>query len=149
MAGYIPSSKSIDWATPLDFFERLDAEFRFTLDAAASSHNAKCSRFFSEADDGLAQPWKAEDGSPATVWVNPPYGRQIAAWVAKARAESWSGSTVVLLVPARTDTRWFHDDVLACRRAEVRFVRGRLKFGNATAGCPFPVMLLIFRPPAL
>lgn len=149
MAGYVPTSKSVVWATPDDFFARVNAEFSFNLDVAADADNAKCARFFTESDDGLAQPWRRLDGGPASVWCNPPYGRQISQWIAKAREESWAGSTVVLLVPARTDTRWFHDDVLACKRAEVRFLRGRLKFGGASAGCPFPVMLVVFRPSVL
>lgn len=131
------SSATDLWATPQDFFDRLDAEFGFTLDACALQENAKCARFYSPLEDGLKQNWAG------TVWCNPPYGRQIGAWVEKARYSAVGGTVVVLLLPARTDTRWFHDHIAG--RAEIRFVRGRLKFGGSKNSAPFPSMVCIFR----
>lgn len=141
IGGALYSSRSDDWSTPQQLFDQLDHEFHFTLDAAASKENAKCRRYFDKETDGLMQSWAAE-----TVWCNPPYGRQIGAWMRKALTESRaSGTTVVMLVPARTDTNWFHQFVY--HRAELRFVRGRLKFGGGHNSAPFPSMLAIYRGP--
>jgi len=131
------SSAKHDWATPLDFWRSLDAEFGFTLDAAASEINAKCSRFFTEADDGLNQDWRG------IVWCNPPYGRTIGKWVEKAYWSAQNGATVVMLIPSRTDTGWWND--WAMKATEIRYVRGRLRFGGAQAGAPFPSAVLVFR----
>lgn len=130
------SSASCDWETPQDFFDRINAEFQFTLDVCATTENAKCERFYSPDEDGLRQRWVG------IVWMNPPYGREIGRWVEKAYAEAQNGAAVVCLLPARTDTRWFHD---YCKRGEIRFVRGRLKFGGSTNNAPFPSMIVIFR----
>ncbi|KMK75433.1 DNA N-6-adenine-methyltransferase [Alkalihalobacillus pseudalcaliphilus] len=133
------SSATDKWATPPDFFAKLDAEFNFMLDAAADATNAKCARYFTAEDDGLTQDWAGE-----TVWLNPPYGRGITGkWMRKAYEESRKGATVVCLVPARTDTRWFHDYVLG--KSEIRFVKGRLKFGGSKSGAPFPSIVVIYR----
>lgn len=140
MSGYMASSATVEWATPQDLFDRMNERFGFTLDVAADAGNAKCARYFDKVTDGLKQSWASE-----VVWCNPPYGREIALWVAKARDAALQGATVVMLVPARTDTRWFHDNVLAAG-AEVEFLRGRVRFGNAKASAPFPSMLVIFRP---
>lgn len=129
------SSKSDLWSTPQDFFDALDLEFHFDLDVCALPENAKCSRFFSPSDDGLAQPWMG------TCWCNPPYGRSVGKWVEKAYR---SNTLCVMLLPARTDTKWFHDFILPF--AEIRFVRGRLKFGGSKTCAPFPCMVVIFRP---
>lgn len=129
-----------DWETPQDFFEKLDAEFHFTLDACATPDNAKHPHFFTEKEDGLSQDWIRE-----TVWCNPPYssGKQDL-WVKKCWSEGQKpGTTVVLLVPARTDTARFHDYIL--EKAELRFIRGRLKFVGADSCAPFPSMLAIYR----
>lgn len=131
-------SKSVEWATPPDIFRNLDDEFRFTLDVAASKDNAKCERYFTKRDDGLRQNW---DG---VCWMNPPYGRDVPKWLEKALAESYRGVTTVCLIPARTNTAWFHD--LCFRYAEVRFVKGRPKFNDADHGLPFPLAIVIFRP---
>lgn len=128
------SSKSEEWATPQDFFEQIDKEFHFNLDACATAENAKCDKYYTKEQDGLSQEW---DG---IVWCNPPYGRSIGMWVKKAYE---SKTTVVLLVPARTDTKWFHAYVLG--KAEVRFVKGRLKFGGCKNSAPFPSMLVVYR----
>lgn len=129
-----------DWETPQDLFDALDAEFHFTLDACATPENAKHPHFYTECEDGLLQDWAGE-----TVWCNPPYssGRQND-WVRKCYEESLKpGTTVVLLVPARTDTARFHDYVWG--KAELRFIRGRLKFVGADAGAPFPSMICVYR----
>lgn len=129
-----------DWETPQDLFNALDAEFHFTLDSCATIENAKCDYFFTEAEDGLTQSWAGE-----TVWCNPPYssGKQNE-WVKKCYEESRvPGTTVVLLIPARTDTARFHDYIYG--KAEVRFIRGRLRFVGADHNAPFPSMLCIFR----
>lgn len=128
------SSRSVEWSTPQDFFDELDAEFHFDLDVAATPENAKCERFFTKEDDGLQQEWTG------TVWCNPPYGRKVGEWVKKA-AES--KATTVMLLHARTDTKWFHEYILP--KAEVRFVKGRLCFGGGKGRAPFPSMLVIFR----
>ena len=133
------SSERHDWETPPDLFAKLDREFGFKLDAAATRTNAKCRLFLDEAADALKLSW-----SPSPVWLNPPYGRTIGQWVEKARRESERGATVVCLLPARTDTAWFHDHVLD--KAKVRFLRGRLRFVGAESSAPFPSMLAIYRP---
>lgn len=135
------SSKRMDWETPPEFFAEYDAEFAFTLDVCALPHNAKCARFFTPDDDGAVQDWGEN-----VCWMNPPYGAEIGRWMRKAYSASRSGATVVCLVPARTDTRWWHDYAM---RGEVRFIRGRLTFVGATASAPFPVAIVVFRPSAL
>ena len=128
------SSKTDIWETPQDFFDKLNEEFRFQTDVCASPENAKCKRFYTPEQDGLAQEWSG------ACWCNPPYGRQIGKWVRKA---SESKATTVMLVPARTDTAWFHDYIYG--KAEVRFIRGRLRFSGAKENAPFPCMVVVFR----
>lgn len=135
------SSATDQWATPQAFFDQWDAQFNFDMDVCADASNAKCWRFFTESDNGLYQDW-----APNRCWMNPPYGREIKHWVRKAYEESLRGATVVCLLPARTDTAWWHDYILPY--AEVTFVRGRLKFGDAQNGAPFPSAVAVFRPPA-
>lgn len=132
------SSVCHTWRTPPDFYARLDAEFAFTLDAAASSDNALAPTYYTEDDDGLRQDWTG------TVWCNPPYGRTIGRWLAKGRrsAESGSADVVVMLVPARTDTAYWHEHVM--RADEVRLVAGRLRFSGADQA-PFPCAVVVFR----
>lgn len=134
--GVMFSSKTEMWETPQDFFDKLNREFHFTLDVCATHENAKCENFYSPEQDGLSMPWKGR------VWCNPPYGRQVGQWVEKACISAQSGALVVMLLPARTDTAWFHDYIY--RRAEIRFIRGRLKFGGSTNSAPFPSMICIF-----
>jgi len=140
------SSRSEEWATPQAFFDALDAEFHFDLDAAATSDNAKCSRYLTRADRGylgaLGLYW-AEWGK--CIWCNPPYGRGIGQWFAKAREAQAAGATVVMLAHARTDTRWWHEHVQGVA-SEVRFVKGRLKFGDGRQSAPFPSAVIIYRP---
>jgi len=131
-----------DWETPPDIFEPLHAEFHFTLDAAASANNAKAAKFFDEHDDGLLQDWGRE-----IVWLNPPYGEgaaKLSDWVEKSYRASLAGATVVLLIPARTNTNWFHD--LCLDKGEVRFIRGRPRFIGCDHGLPWPLCVVIFRP---
>lgn len=128
------SSKTDMWETPAAFFRALDAEFHFTLDVCAVPENAKCRAFYTPEQDGLSQKWGG------CCWCNPPYGREIGKWVKKAAEAE---CTVVMLLPARTDTAWFHDYVYG--HAEIRFVRGRLKFGDSKNSAPFPSMVAIFR----
>lgn len=133
------SRKEDTWETPQDFFDRLDAEFNFTLDPCCAVETAKCKKFYTIAEDGLKQSWEGE-----TIYVNPPYGRAIADWVRKAYEESRKpNTTVVMLLPARTDTKWFHGYIYG--KAEVRFVKGRLKFGGSQYNAPFPNMVVVFR----
>lgn len=133
------SSKTYEWSTPQSFFDHLNAEFGFTLDVCATKENAKCAQFFTKEQDGLLQPWSG------VCWMNPPYGREIGKWVRKALASaSASCATVVCLVPARTETAWWHDWVIG-GEAEVRFVRGRLRFSGMTVNAPFPSAVVIFR----
>ena len=133
------SSRSEEWATPPAFFAQLHAEFGFTLDPCATKHNAKCPTFFTKAENGLDQDWGQH-----IVFCNPPYGRTIGEWARKCYEASLAGATVVLLAHARTDTRFFHDWVYG--KAELRFVRGRLKFGDGKQSAPFPSMVAIYRP---
>lgn len=130
------SSQTDLWATPQDVFDRLDSEFHFEVDVCALASNAKCRRYFTPAQDGLKQPWKG------VCWMNPPYGRDIGRWMRKAYESSLAGATVVCLVPARTDTAWWHD---YATKGEIRFVRGRLRFGAAKCAAPFPSAIVIFR----
>lgn len=130
------SSKTDMWATPQDFFDALDAEFHFTLDACAVKENAKCEAYYTPEQDGLDQPWTGR------VWCNPPYGRNVGQWVKKGHDTASGGGFVVMLLPARTDTRWFHDYIYG--KTEVRFIKGRLKFGSCQNAAPFPSMVVIF-----
>lgn len=135
------SSATDLWATPPEFFEELDREFHFNLDPCADEQNHKTPRFYTKEDDGLTKDW-----SGARVFCNPPYGRETGKWVAKAYEEGHKPETlVVLLIPARTDTSYFHDYILG--RSEIRFIRGRLKFGGGANSAPFPSMLVIYRGP--
>ena len=127
------------WATPKDFFDKLNAEFNFDLDVCANDENAKCAKYFTAETDGLAQEWKG------SCWMNPPYGREIGKWMRKAYESARGGVTVVCLVPARTDTRWWHDYAI---RGEVRFIKGRLKFGASKNSAPFPSAVIIFKEKA-
>lgn len=131
-------SKRDDWETPQDFFDSLNREFRFTLDPCCTIHSAKCEKFFTKETDGLSQDWSKD-----VVFMNPPYGRQIKAWMKKAYETHLAGGTVVCLVPARTDTAWWHD---YAAKGSVRFVRGRLKFGDGKQSAPFPSAVVVFGP---
>jgi len=131
------SSETDEWPTPQDFFDRLNEEFGFELDVCATPENAKCPRYYTKRENGLLQKWTG------VCWMNPPYGREIGQWVKKAYESALDGATVVCLLPARTDTSWWHD---YCMKGEIRFVRGRLKFGDASENAPFPSAVVVFRP---
>jgi phage N-6-adenine-methyltransferase len=135
------SSASVEWATPQELFDTLNAEFRFTLDPCCTHENAKCKRHFTIEENGLLQTWGG------VVFMNPPYGKEITAWMQKAFQESRKGATVVCLVPARTDTLWWHR--YAMRASEIRLVRGRLTFNNYKTQALFPSAVIIFKPPVL
>jgi len=131
------SSKTDLWATPQDFFDKLNAQYQFTLDVCALPENAKCDHFYTPEIDGLKQTWVGR------CWMNPPYGREIGNWMKKAYQSSLEGATVVCLVPARTDTHWWHEYAM---KAEIKFIRGRLKFGNSNNSAPFPSAIVVFNP---
>ena len=131
------SSKTDLWATPQTFFDKLNSEFGFDTDVCALASNAKCAKFFTPEVNGLTQAWEG------VCWMNPPYGRGIGMWLKKAYESSQKGATDVCLVPSRTDTQWWHD---YCMKGEVRFIKGRLKFGGHNNAAPFPSAVVIFRP---
>ena len=135
--GMMSSSTDL-WETPQDLFDSLNAEFGFTLDVCALPENAKCEKYFTPEIDGLSQRWEG------VCWVNPPYGREIGKWIQKAyeSSERW-GSLVVCLVPSRTDTQWWHNHVMSS--AEIRLIKGRLKFGGCKNSAPFPSAIVIFK----
>ena len=124
-----------DWETPDEVFGPLNDEFGFTLDVCADPHNAKCEQFFSPDNDGLSQPWYG------VCWMNPPFGSQ-GKWIKKAFQEAQRGVTVVCLMPARTNTSWWHE---YCMRGEIRFIKGRPKFKGAEHGLPQPLAIVIFQ----
>lgn len=133
------SSKSDEWETPIDVFNRLNEEFDFDLDPCADENNHKCDRYFTKKQNWLIQNWGG-----SKVFCNPPYGKEISAWVRKCSDESKKENTVVvMLIPARTDTKWFHDYIY--QKAEVRFLKGRLKFGGSKNNAPFPSMVVVFK----
>lgn len=135
------SSATAEWSAPQDFFDKLNAVHHFTLDVCATVENAKCARFFTKEQDGLAQAW-----APERCWLNAPYGRNIKLWMRKAYEESLKGALVVCLVPSRTDTAWWHDYAM---KGQIEFLRGRLKFGGHTNSAPFPSAVVVFNPAKL
>lgn len=132
------SSQTCEWETPRDLYLELHREFGFGTDVCANRFNAKCARYFSLEQDGLQQEWTG------VIWCNPPYGRQIGQWVRKAYESAMRGAKCVLLVPARTDTRWWH--LYVTRASEVRFLRGRIRFGGGEHPAPFPSAVVVFDP---
>ena len=132
------SSKTDLWSTPQELFDRLNERFAFDLDVCALPENAKCERYFTPEVDGLSQEWRG------ICWMTPPYGREIGKWVKKA-FQSKENATVVALLPARTDTKWFHHYIYERRGVEIEFIRGRLKFGGSKNSAPFPSMVVVFR----
>jgi phage N-6-adenine-methyltransferase len=133
------SSKTDDHSTPQDFFNKLNEQYQFDLDVCATESNAKCEKFFTREQDALKQDWKG------ACWMNPPYGRDIINWMRKAYEEHKKNKNlIVCLVPVRTDTNWWHSYVEG--KAKVKFIKGRLKFGNAQNSAPFPSALVIYQP---
>jgi len=148
--GIHASSKSAEWESPPEIFREYDKDYHFTLDVCANAKNALCKTFFDKSMDGLSQDWGTH-----VCWMNPPYGREIGKWVRKAFESAKAGATVVCFLPARTDTRWWHEYVM---RGEIRFLRGRFKLQNRafpsyrddlshkTSPAPFPCAMVVFRP---
>lgn len=139
------SSQNLNWCTPPEFFNELNQEFHFDLDPAASDKSAKCARYFTPDTDGLTADWGG-----SRVFCNPPYGRNIGEWVRKGYEESQKpGTVVVMLIPARTDTSYYHDYIFGGKADEVRFLRGRLYFtnedGEPGGRAPFPSAVIIWR----
>ena len=131
------SSEDMTWSTPQEFFDKLNEEFNFTLDPCCVPSTAKCNIYFTPEVDGLKQSWEGH-----TVFMNPPYGREINKWLRKAYEESLNGTIVVCLIPSRTDTKYWHDYCM--KASEIRFIKGRLKFGNSVNSAPFPSAVVIF-----
>ena len=130
------SSATDEWATPQDFFNQQNSlHGPFEIDVCANETNAKCATFFTKEQNGLEQQWAGK------CWMNPPYGKQIKRWMQKAYESSLNGATVVCLVPARTDSGWWHDYAM---KGEITFIRGRLKFGGAMWNAPFPSAVVVF-----
>lgn len=132
------SSRTEEWETPQYVFDTLNNEFHFTLDVCATHENTKCKRFFTKEENGLAMSWSG------SVFMNPPYGREIYKWMQKAYSQIQFANHIVCLVPARTDTRWWHD--WAMKADEIRLIKGRLKFGDGKQSAPFPSCVVIFKP---
>ena len=130
------SSKTDLWYTPQDFFKKYDDVYKFETDVCATDDNAKCAKYYTEEMDGLSQEWRG------VCWMNPPYGRTIGNWMKKAYESSLSGATVVCLVPARTDTNWWHDYAM---KGDIEFIKGRLKFGGSKNSAPFPSAVVVFK----
>ena len=129
------SSKLYEWETPQELFDKYDKIYKFDLDVCATPENAKCKKFFTKEDDGLSQKWFG------SCWMNPPYGREISKWIKKAYYVSLSCKIVVCLVPARTDTAWWHDYAM---KGKIEFLRGRVKFSGCANAAPFPSAIVIF-----
>ena len=132
------SSKSNEWATPQYLFDELDREFNFTLDPCATDENTKCDKYYTIEDDGLKQDWSND-----IVFMNPPYGRGIKHWIQKAYEEYDKGATVVCLIPARTDTTYWHEYIFN-KATDIRFLKGRVKFGDSKNSAPFPSAVVVF-----
>lgn len=134
------SSKNVEWSTPQNFFEQLRIKYDFNLDPCATAETTKCSKYFTTEQDGLNQDWGGH-----TVFMNPPYGREIKKWIQKAYNESRKpGTIVVCLIPSRTDTKYWHQYCMEAH--EIYFVKGRLKFGDADNSAPFPSAVVVFKP---
>jgi len=132
------SSKTDDWSTPQHLFDKLNETYGFDLDVCANSENAKVWRYYSKDDDGLAHDWFGR------IWMNPPYGRSIGKWVKRAYESATGETFVVALLPARTDTKWFHQYIYNKPSVSIEFLKGRLKFGNSKNSAPFPSMIVVF-----
>lgn len=136
-----PTSKANEYTTPAGLFSELDMEFLFTLDPCATTENAKCAKFYTYHENGLIQDWSGE-----TVFMNPPQGGETEKWMAKAFRESLKGATVVCLVPAYTGTKWWHEYAM---KGEIRYIKGKLKFGDCKYQAPFYSVIVIFRATTL
>jgi len=128
------TSLTSEWETPQYLFDKLNNIYHFELDVCANINNHKCDLYYDIEDNGLLQDWKTIN------WCNPPYGRKIGLWIEKAYLENKKGNTIILLLPARTDTKWFHKYIYNQHRIE--FIKGRLKFNNQNKDAPFPSMIV-------
>ncbi len=135
------SNRRQDWETPDEIFEPLAKEFKIVLDVCATNENHKCATWFTKEQNGLLQDWSTF----SACWMNPPFGNQ-SKWVRKAYKESQKGTTVVCLLPCRTNTNWWHD---YCMKGEIRFIRGRPVFKGAKYGLPLPLAIVIFKSPGI
>ncbi len=136
------SSESSGWSTPIDLFDELNLKYKFTVDVCADTTNYKVKKYYNKKIDGLSKDWTGE-----IAWCNPPYGREICNWVQKAYESTKSGNSetkVVMLLPARTDTRWFHDYIYSNPLCKIEFIKGRLKFSGSKTSAPFPSMIVTF-----
>lgn len=131
------SSEKVEWETPQDLFDKLNQEFNFTLDPCSTDENAKCAKHYTAEQNGLLQDWTGE-----TVYCNPPYGKEMPKWIHKCYNHFIHGGIAVMLLPARTDTKAFHEYIYG--KAEIRFIRGRLKFGGSKNSAPFPSMVVVY-----
>ena len=132
------SSKSDEWGTPANFFNKLNLVYNFTLDPCATAQNTKCKNFYTIEDNGLEKSWEGE-----TVFVNPPYSK-VKDWVAKCHRESLKpNTTIVMLIPSRTDTRWWHQYCMTAH--QIFFVKGRLRFEGGEHSAPFPSAVVVFQ----
>lgn len=137
------SSGTEHWSTPIELFNELNLEHKFTVDVCADTTNYKVKRYFNKKTDGLAQSWDGE-----VAWCNPPYGKEIKLWIEKAYESTkivGCNTTVVMLLPARTDTRWFHEFIYNNPLCSVKFIKGRLKFSGSKNSAPFPSMIVTFK----
>lgn len=147
------SSKSDEWETPIELFNELNEKYHFTLDPSCQEHNHKCEKYYTQKENGLIQDWSGE-----IVFCNPPYGKSIGEWVKKCYSENKNNNVFIcLLIPSRTDTKWFHKYIYHNKNAEIIFLQGRLRFVNRTfpswradgnfkiSPAPFPSMLVIFK----
>lgn len=132
------SSNTDEWVTPKEFYKQLNEKYHFTLDPCATDLNHKCNSYFTKEIDGLEQDWVGY-----RVYCNPPYGREISKWVEKAYNENLKGTFIVMLLPARTDTKWFHDYIY--KKHDIEFIKGRLKFNDGKNSAPFPSMIVIMK----
>lgn len=133
------SSQTTHWSTPIELFQSIHSKINFTVDVCADTTNYKLKHYYTEKVDGLAQDWSKD-----VCWCNPPYGKTIKDWIEKAYNEAKKGSKIVMLLPARTDTKWFHDYIYRNELAEIVFIKGRLKFSGCKNSAPFPSMLVYF-----
>ena len=134
---YIDKAKTVEWTTPKTVFDELNKEFNFDLDVASTHENALCEKHFTQAENGLVQSWGGYN-----VFCNPPYSN-LGEWIKKAYEERNQANCIVLLIPSRTDTKAFHEYIY--HKAEIRFLKGRLRFGDGTKPAPFPSMVVIYR----
>ena len=135
------SSNKCEWETPEWLYNFLNMYYHFTLDPCADKNNHKCDKFYTKEDNGLLQDWSGE-----TVFCNPPYGRELYKWVEKCFCENAKNDVeIVMLIPARTDTRWFHQFIYNNNKCYIIFLKGRLKFGKAKNSAPFPSMIVVFK----